>query len=142
MLAVGLTPADARLMEGAAGRDERGGLAQAWVEAHPRWPGLTDHQEIELLRRVVPEYEAVVHRVVHADLWQYQFDALVSVAYNPERPMADLASKIDAGAFGDAAHDILSRVGSAPDVARGLKARREREVGLFLYGNYVQTQAA
>ena len=136
MLAIGIGQADARLMGLAAGKDERGGAAQAWVRGHAGWPGLTRPQQRALLRRVVPEYEAVVRRDVRAALWQYQFDALVSVAYNPERSMALLAEKVNGGAYGDAVKDILSRVGAEADVARGLRARREREAALFLYGDY------
>ena len=110
-------------------------MAQSWVGAHPQWPNLSREQQVGLLKLIVPKYEAIVHRSVQADLWQYAFDALVSVAYNPARSMAGLAHMVGAGNYADAAADILSRVGLSVAVMKGLKARREKEVALFLYGD-------
>ena len=136
MRGIGLSDADAQTMSTAAGKSDVAGGAQAWVSQHPNWPNLNKAKQVGLLKLIVPAYEAIVHRNVHSDLWQYQFDALVSVAYNPARSMVPLAHLVDAGRYADAAADILNRIGTSPEVARGLKARREKEVALFLYGEY------
>lgn len=133
---IGLSAEAARTMSTAAGKGEAHGGARTWVSEHAGWPGLSTEQQMNLLRLVVPQYEAVVHQHVQADLWQYQFDALVSVAYDPARSMIGLGRLVDDGRTADAAADILSRVGASADVAGGLRARREREVALFLYGQY------
>ncbi len=136
MRSVGLPEADAQTMGTASGKSNVAGSAQAWVSEHPNWPNLNKAQQLGLLKLIVPKYEAIVHRNVHSDLWQYQFDALVSVAYNPARSMVPLARLVDAGTFAEAATDILGRIGTSPEVAKGLKARRDKEVALFLYGEY------
>jgi hypothetical protein len=136
MRGIGLSQADAQTMGTAAGKSNVAGGAQAWVSQHPNWPNLNKSQQMGLLKLIIPKYEAIVHRNVHSDLWQYQFDALVSVAYNPARSMVPLARLVDAGKYAEAATDILSRTGTSPEVAKGLKARREKEVALFLYGEY------
>jgi hypothetical protein len=136
MRGIGLSHADAITMSTAAGLSDVAGGARSWVGQHLGWPGLRKAQQVGLLRLIVPAYEAIIHRNFHSDLWQYQFDALVSVAYNPARPVVSLARLVDAGKYADAAVDILARTGSSQEVVRGLKIRREKEVALFLYGEY------
>jgi hypothetical protein len=136
MRAIGLTPTDAKTMGGAAGLSDAGGTAVAFCKQHPSWPNISKAQQVALLRRVIPSYEARVHRICHGELWQYQFDALVSVAYNPAYSMTTLGHLIDAGKYADAAADIKRRIGRKKDVQRGLINRRAKEVALFLYGDY------
>lgn len=136
MRSIGLPENDAQAMATAAGKSNVAGGAQTWVNQRSGWPNLSKAQQMALLKLIVPKYEAIVHRNVHSDLWQYQFDALVSVAYNPARSMVPLARLIDASRYADAAKDILARFGTSPEVAKGLKERRKKEVALFLYGDY------
>jgi hypothetical protein len=136
MRGIGLAEVDAQTMSTAAGKSNVAGAAQAWVNQNPSWPNLKKAQQMALLKLIVPKYEAIVRRNVHSNLWQYQFDALVSVSYNPARSMVPLARLVDAGKYADAATDILGRIGTSPEVAKGLKARRKKEMALFLYGEY------
>ncbi len=67
---------------------------------------------------------------------QHEFDALVSVAYNPGGSFTPISDLINAGEVAEAMASIKSRVHSNGLVLPGLVSRRNGEVAMYLYGRY------
>jgi GH24 family phage-related lysozyme (muramidase) len=99
-------------------------------------------QEMNLLKHVVPSYETMVRRGITVDLLQYEFDALVSFAYNPGREFNTVARHVNQGKVAEAVQTIKKVVKSGGNVNKGLINRREREVALYLYNNYGKLRQA
>ncbi len=60
--------------------------ASDFADDHEELLSLTEAQQVNLLKKVVPHYEAIVRRNLNAKLLQHEFDALVSFAYDPAVP--------------------------------------------------------
>jgi hypothetical protein len=103
---------------------------------------LEGDQEMNLLRETVPAYEKLVHRFIQVELMQYEFDALVSVMYNPGRRFDDIARFVNFGQIVDAMKEIKTRNTSGGNVMKGLVNRRESEINLYLFGEYGQLRYA
>jgi hypothetical protein len=95
-------------------------------------------QETKLLTYILPHYEAIVRSLINVDLTEYQFDALVSFAYNPGGRMANVAHLINVGKITEAMKEMKRANTSKGVIMKGLTLRREKEVKLFLEGDYGQ----
>lgn len=97
---------------------------------------LTSTQETELLKLTVPAYELMVRNKITAPLTQYEFDALVSFAYNPGGVLDIVANFINTGRIGEAMAQIKRIVYSGGTKMGGLIDRRNQEVNMYLEGKY------
>jgi len=97
---------------------------------------LTDAQEMALLKHIGGHYESMVRRSLKVRLAQYEFDALVSFAYNPAGRWLRLCHLLNAGKVADAMKVIRAGNTTGGKVSRGLTNRRSDEVKLFLQGKY------
>lgn len=98
---------------------------------------LTGDREWKLLLRILPSYEATVRRLMATTpLMKYQFDALVSVAYNPGGRLDSITSLLRNGQTDNAMKEVLRRDKSKGITLRGLQLRRQDEVRLYLKGEY------
>ncbi len=72
---------------------------------------------------------------MNADLYQYEFDALISLLFNMGRmsKAAQLTFKLNQGNYEGAANEFLDITNSG---VSGLVTRRQKEHGLFLTGVY------
>jgi GH24 family phage-related lysozyme (muramidase) len=132
--ASGLDAAEAEILAGAAGRT--GADARQWVDRHGGGLRLTPEQREALFSRTVPPYEAAVRRGVAVAVNPNEFDALVSFAFNAG-PGAFARSGFRAALNeGDRARVAElwagTRIPSDPRLAAGIRARRQREIALFL----------
>jgi GH24 family phage-related lysozyme (muramidase) len=99
---------------------------------------LTQQQEIELLKLTTPSYENQLKNKISVYLTQYEFDALVSFAYNPGKQLDKVCNFINQGNIGDAMALIKRIVYSGKKMMAGLVDRRKHEVDLYLNGKYYQ----
>ncbi len=115
----------------------KGEQARQFVKDNARLvdPALRRDQEYDLLQRVVPQYETIVRRAVTIDLYQHEFDALVSFAYNVGS-ISVTAGHLNRGEVNRAIKLIRSVTKSKGLQLAGLVKRREQEVTLYLYGDY------
>jgi GH24 family phage-related lysozyme (muramidase) len=97
---------------------------------------LTNSQKQELLKKVIGKYEKIVKDAASFPVTQYQFDALVALAYNPGGPINVITRSLTAGNVEQAKKDWLSRSFSKKVYYRGLHNRREREINLYKNGIY------
>lgn len=134
MKAIGVPESVALKISGAAGLS--GNAAKAFAEDCRSLVNLTPQQETQLLKQVVPRYEAIIRRLLRIDLLQHEFDALVSFAYNPGGRLASVARLLNEGHVAEAMKTIKLAVTSRGIVMKGLVSRRDHEVSLFLYGSY------
>ena len=134
MTAIGLAQAVAGKIAAAAGL--HGAKAQAFADDNEDLVSLTAGQETGLLKLIIPHYEAIVKRNVHALLTQYEFDALVSFSYNPGGSVRPVARAIDAGHIAAAMNIVRGRIITGGHKSQGLVNRRHLEIDLFLNGNY------
>ena len=95
-----------------------------------------EEQEFALLRRIVPGYEKMVQSAITIDLFQHQFDALVSFAYNPSGRFRRVTGLINQGEVKEALQLINGANTSGGMEMKGLTNRRKREVALYLYNDY------
>jgi len=134
MLAIGLDAETAKKIAAGAGlKDQK---AESFADDNFDLVDLTVDQETGLLCDILPNYEANVKAAINVDLTQYQFDALVSFAYNPGGRMNNVAHLINAGKIPEAMAEIKKANTSKGKVMKGLVTRREGEVKLFLEGDY------
>lgn len=134
MLAIGLDADTAKKIAGGAGlKNEK---AKSFADDNFDLVDLTVDQETSLLCDILPDYENIVRAAINVDLTQYQFDALVSFAYNPGGRMDNVAHLINAGKLTEAMAEIKKANTSKGKVMKGLTIRREGEVKLFLEGDY------
>ena len=122
-------------MQAANGAGLPGKDAGLFVDGHKRLITLTVAQQVQLLKRVAPDYEAIVRRHVHIDLFQWEFDALVSFVYNPGGKFVPVADNLSAGRIDEAMRIIKRRTGTG-SASAGLARRRTLEIALYLYGDY------
>lgn len=97
---------------------------------------LTDNQQSALLVSTVGRYEEMVQRHITRPLHDYEFDAMISFAYNPGGGWHTVTHAINEGRYHDAMVSVSHQVHSGSKVMTGLVKRREREINLFLYGKY------
>lgn len=97
---------------------------------------LTQQQETELLRVTVPAYVNSVKNQIFVSLTQYEFDSLVSFAYNPGGRLPRVCNYINSGQISDAMTEISRAITSKGEVLQGLINRRRLEVDLYLKGIY------
>ena len=97
---------------------------------------LIDSQQGALLVSTVGRYEEMVQRAVIRPLHDYEFDAMISFAYNPGEGWRTVTHAINEGRYHDAMVGVSHQVHSGSRIMAGLVKRREREINLFLYGKY------
>lgn len=134
MKAIGLSEATAKIVAQAATLS--GDKADKFAHDHKKDVDLTDSQQTNLLKHTVKSYEHTVRTSVKVALTQYEFDALVSFAYNPGGHWHSVAHLINTGNVKDAMKKIKASNTSKGKVMLGLTRRREDEVKLFLEGKY------
>ncbi|HBA87816.1 MAG TPA: hypothetical protein DCZ75_07435 [Geobacter sp.] len=110
--------------------------ADSFVNEHRKIVTLTEEQAIALLKMILPSYEAIVRRCVVVPLFQHEYDALVSFAYNPGGRFRKVAEYVNRGQSEEAIRHISEATTSGGKVLRGLVARRKREVDLYVKGKY------
>ena len=132
--AIGVSPSVAA--KAAQGSGKSGAIADEFVNRNKELVDLDTVQQAALLNHVIGHYEAMVQRQVHVPLHQYEFDALVSFAYNPGRSWTRVVHLINQQQRDPAMKAVHSVVTSGGKIMSGLVTRRDREVRLFLYGEY------
>ncbi|MBP2168772.1 GH24 family phage-related lysozyme (muramidase) [Erwinia toletana] len=110
--------------------------ARTFAENNHALVKLSASQEIELLKLTVPNYIRSVKNRIFVNLTQYEFDALVSFAYNPASSLDAVCSFINQGRISDAMDLIKRIVLSGGSKSKGLINRRRYEVDLYLKGIY------
>ncbi|MFZ1984196.1 MAG: hypothetical protein WAU91_07265, partial [Desulfatitalea sp.] len=68
--------------------------------------------------------------------FQFEYDALVSVAYNPGGLFPPIARHINSGESEKAMKIIASRIHSGSTLMKGLIDRRRKEIALYTHGRY------
>lgn len=85
------------------------------------------------------KHEKVVRKAVRVPLYQWEFDALCSLAFNVgdiARIAPGLCRKINSGAYADAAKELLDITNGG---LSGLVKRRWQEYRMYVSGNYDST---
>jgi len=134
MKTIGLDDATAQAISEAAelaGQDARNFCIQ-----HGDLVNLSDQKQVELLRKISPDYEGMVVRAVKVDLQQHEFDALVSYAYNSGGGWTAVTTLVNQGDIEQAMNKIRQYVNSGGVVFDGLKKRRDDEITLFTKAKY------
>ncbi|CAI0745551.1 Phage-related lysozyme (muraminidase) [Serratia entomophila] len=134
MIAIGLDSTTADKISAAAGLQQQ--QAKDFSKENHNLVALTDTQETELLKFIVPAYEKSVRNKILVPLTQQEFDALVSFAYNPGSRLNNVAALINQSNISDAMTEIKRAITSGGKVMKGLINRRNYEVELYLNGNY------
>jgi lysozyme len=124
--------------------DDRGSLAICYGHSNrsKKPPVVTEELRLTMseceaiLAADMVDYENRVKKTITAPLFQHEFDALVSLAYNWGPGNVDrsaLAKLINDGAYSKAAYEIRMILPS-PDQKHyaGIKRRRDKEAELFL----------
>ena len=111
--------------------------ARDFVNAHKTLLDLTDAQQAALLTYVVGHYEAMVHKAIVIDLHQYEFDALVSYAYNPGGGWIATTRCVNLHQPHEDMLELSKHVFSQGEKIRSLVVRRAAESRMFLYGEYI-----
>lgn len=134
MMSIGLDETTAaKIGEAATLTDKE---AEAFAKNNKSLVKLTQQQETELLRVTVPPYINSVKNQIFVSLTQYEFDALVSFAYNPGGRLTNVCNYINNGQVSDAMTEIKRAITSKGEVLQGLVNRRRFEVELYLNGTY------
>ncbi len=134
MTAIGISPPVAGKISKAAGLT--GANAQKFVADNASLVQLSIKMEQTLLKRLIPYYETIVRRNVHVALLQEEFDALVSLTYNPGWSIYRLTKHIDSGNLATAMADWKRRNTSDGKVMSGLTVRRKKEMTLYMSHDY------
>ncbi len=134
LMAVGVPQAAAR--EAAQGAGKSGEAASKFVREHRDTLNLSPGQQQDLLVHIAPHYEAMVKRAIKVPLHQYEFDALVSYAYNPGGGWRKTTQLVNEGKPHDAMVEIKRHVRSKGQLIKSLVRRRDAEAKMFLYGEY------
>jgi len=103
--------------------------------------GLSMEEALDLLAKDVLIGETRLKSNVQGPLTQYQFDALVSIAYNSgkltDMPGTPLLTDLNKARYDAAANDILKyKVTASGQPSKGLRSRRAFESTLFKTGDY------
>lgn len=112
-----------------------GPSARAWADANQDLLDLDDDQIRKLLDYALQSKESAVKHGIHEALFQNQFDALVSFAYNPGGKWHHVCNSINHGKVTEAMKTIGSAVISR-GVMAGLANRRQKEISLYLWADY------
>ena len=134
MTAIGVDVKTALEISSASGLE--GDDAKKFARDNKDLVNLSDAQQIQLLDTYLPKYSTDVRRQVHTPLLQCEFDALVSFAVNSAGNLGRVAQSIRLGEVKEAMTWILRSVGSNMSVKGGLMHRRQKEIRLYLYGQY------
>jgi len=134
MISIGLDEATATKIGEAATLTD--GEAETFAKNNKSLVKLTQQQETDLLRITVPAYANSVKNQIFVTLTQYEFDALVSFAYNPGGRLTTVCNYINNGQISDAMTEIKRAITSKGEVLQGLVNRRQFEVELYLDGIY------
>ncbi len=134
LTAIGVEPAIAQKLSNGTGLKHV--PAETFADAHKSLLTLTPHQQMQLLKLISPHYEAIVKRHITIDLFQFEYDALVSFVYNPGGSFVPIAQNINAGYIANAMTAIRHRIGSVKSLQPGLLRRRNDEIALYMYGKY------
>lgn len=132
--AIGVAPNIAA--KAAQGAGKQAAAATNFVNANKNLLSLTDAQQAQLLQRVIAQYERPVRRDVRIELTQYQFDALVSYAYNTGGGWSKVIKLVNEERYHDAMMQLSKYVYSGKQRVDSLVRRRAAETKLFLYGEY------
>lgn len=130
----GVDPAAAERVAEGAGKS--GHAARDFVRANKDAINLSDTQQAALLANIVGHYEAMVRRAIKIPLHQYEFDALVSYAYNPGGGWKRTTALINQHRPKDAAVELSKHVYSRGQRIKSLVVRRTAETQMLLYGEY------
>lgn len=108
-------------------------LSAAERATMPPGTTVTDEQVDAWLTEDVEEAEALVRHYIQAPLGQYEFDALVSLAFNlgPAPLIGTLGKKLNAGDREGAAGEFWKWRMAGGQVLTGLRMRRAAEEQLF-----------
>ena len=120
----------------AAGAGLKGHDAKVFVKENKNLVTIDIRQESALLDQIVPHYESMVKNSIRIPLHQYEFDALVSYAYNPGGGWKGTTALVNEHKPSAAMEVIARYIKSGPDVVASLVVRRKAETRLFLYGEY------
>lgn len=130
----GVDPAAAdRVAEGAG---KSGQAARDFVRVNKDAISLSDTQQAALLANIIGHYENMVRRAIKIPLHQYEFDALVSYAYNPGGGWRKTTALINQPRPKDAAVELSKHVYSRGRRIKSLVERRAAETQMLLYGEY------
>jgi GH24 family phage-related lysozyme (muramidase) len=133
---IGVCMSDSEKVAEGAGLE--GQAANGFVKRQRKTLVLSEMQALKLLKLILPSYESIVRHLVKVPLLQNEYDALVSFAYNPGGRFNRVARCINNRRIREAMEHVTAANTSGGEVAKGLVARRKREVELFLKGRYVQ----
>ncbi len=134
MISIGLNVETAEKISKASGLQNS--QASEFAKNNHNLVRLTEAQETQLLRVTVPHYVTMVKNGIFVPLRQYEFDALVSFAYNPGGRFSNVCDFINRGQVSDAMTEIKRAITSRGTVMSGLVNRRNYEVNLYLNGIY------
>ncbi len=131
-----------RAVAASQGSGKTGDDARKFAKDNKYLLNLSSDQQAALLGQIIGTYEDIVQRRITRWLYQWEFDALVSFAYNPGGQFGNVAHSVNLGRYAEAVATIRSANKSRNprthllEVMSGLTERRRREVILFLYGEY------
>jgi GH24 family phage-related lysozyme (muramidase) len=120
----------------AKGAQLSGDAAGRFVRENKTLLNLSATQETDLLGHIIGHYEGMVKRAIKVPLHQYEFDAMVSYAYNPGGGWRKTTSLVNENKNQAAMLEIKRHVRSKGEIIRSLVVRREAESRMFLYGEY------
>jgi GH24 family phage-related lysozyme (muramidase) len=136
LTAIGVERSTAVAVAVAAGAGWKGHDAKVFVKKNKNLVTIYIRQESALLDQIVPHYESMVKDSIRIPLHQYEFDALVSYAYNPGGGWKSTTALVNEHKPSAAMEVIARYIKSGPDVVASLVVRRKAESRLFLYGEY------
>jgi len=96
---------------------------------------ITQDQAEQYLAQDIKQAEANVNAVVHVELTQEEFDALVDFAFNcgcRNLDSSTLMKKLNAGDYEGASHEFIKWDMAAGHHMSGLLKRREAETAMFI----------
>ena len=96
---------------------------------------ITQDQAEQYLAQDIKQAEANVNAVVHVELTQEEFDALVDFAFNcgcRNLDSSTLMKKLNAGDYEGASHEFIKWDMAAGHHMSGLLKRREAEAAMFI----------
>ncbi|HLH05160.1 MAG TPA: peptidoglycan-binding protein [Bryobacteraceae bacterium] len=99
---------------------------------------LTYNDQIALMQYILPDYEHRVKRSVTELLLPCEFDALVSLAWDPGGCFDHIVGSINRGQVANALKRWSTCTGTDPYVQKGLQHRRRREIEFFLTGRFTK----
>ena len=130
----GVDPAVAgRVAEGAG---LQGNAAAAFVRKNKQLIDLSETQQAALLANIIGHYEGMVREAIRIPLQQYEFNALVSYAYNPGGGWRKATKLINQHDPSGAAVELSKHVTSKGQRIQSLVVRRHAETRMLLYGEY------